>query len=272
MLVSNVHGTFAQTPPPADRGRLLKQAREFTKKKKPLEALNCYSQMLELDANDFDALFGSGYAENEREQFLSALGFLEKARMLRPDHGQVWVELGFAHTRRGEADAAVEAYRAAIKINGGMVTAWRGLGDVYFDVLKDYPSALAAYTKVNHLRPSEPVSNYRLGWMYNKQGDYRRAEPYLRKVADHVLGYLPAQTELGFCYYQMHDFASAQNRYQRALKIDAQNKQAHYFLGLCYVHEQRLNDARVEVSVLAHLSPDLANSLQEQIQSPNPTR
>ncbi|CAN0181161.1 unnamed protein product, partial [Phaeothamnion confervicola] len=212
-----------------------------------------------------EALYKSGWIENEREQFASALTFLEKARRIKNDESGVYVDMGFAYSRLRRADEAIAAFDKATQINSWQFKAWHGLGDVYFDLKQDYQAATKYYQKAYYFRADDPVVNYRLGLCYEENQKFEEAEPYLRRVADRVLGFVPGQTELGFCYWNLRDYDSARDRYERALKIDPENIQAHFFLGRTLLMQGQSGRALNEVEALKRRAPELSRKLQAEI-------
>lgn len=246
-------------------GSLLDQAQDRTKEKQFTQALTLYEEVIKRDPENFEALYKSGWIENEREQFASALIFLEKARRLKNDESYVYVDMGFAYARLRRADEAIAAFQKATQINSWQFKAWHGLADVYFDLKHDYQSATQYYQKAYYFRADDPVVNYRLGLCYEENKNYEQAEPYLRRVADRVLGFVPAQTELGYCYWNLRDYDSAKNRYERALKMDPGNKQAHYYLGRTLIMLGQSGRALNEVEALKSISPDLSRKLSAEI-------
>lgn len=88
-----------------------------------------------------------------KKLYTSALKSLEKARAgwggAEEDLAQVHNAIGFANFQLNKLDAAVTAYRAAVALQPGYVTAWNNLGDAlekggaWGEALDAYDAALA---------------------------------------------------------------------------------------------------------------------------------
>lgn len=59
-----------------------------------------------------------------------ALETLARLRESNPDHARAWQETGHTHRKRGEGEAALSAYREAVRLNPALVASWRALSDL----------------------------------------------------------------------------------------------------------------------------------------------
>jgi tetratricopeptide (TPR) repeat protein len=243
----------------------LRKAESLIRKKDYEGARRAFGEVLQRAPDDYQALYRSGWVCDQQEQYGDAVPFLQKAAKVRPKDPQPLVEQGFAETRLKHANEAIACYEAALAMRSRIFNAWHGLGDVYFDLTQNFEEATDAYLHAWRLQERDPVVNYRLGWCYNKSGQYKLAEPRLRYVADHVPKSIAAQNELAFCYLSMEHFPEACDRYRRVLALDPQNRQAMFLLGESYLGRKDGIRATAQADRLQPIDPTLAERLRLEI-------
>ncbi len=74
-----------------------------------------------------DALYLEAVAQRYLGRSDAALATLGRLKALEPRYARAYQEEGHLHKARGDAAAAVEAYRRAVELNRGLIAAWREL-------------------------------------------------------------------------------------------------------------------------------------------------
>ena len=85
------------------------------------------------------------------------------------------------HVADGNLEAAVEAYREALKIDPDYADVWEGLSMALAD-LERYEEAIEAATKVVELVPEEQLSYTNISRIYQRAGDVPKAEEWAAKA------------------------------------------------------------------------------------------
>jgi tetratricopeptide (TPR) repeat protein len=83
-----------------------------------------------------------------------------------------------AAQQRGDTAAAIEKYRAMLKLAPHLAPAYNNLGMLYFND-HDYANAAQVLKHGLDLNPDMPTASALLGMSYHEMGDYEKAEPLL---------------------------------------------------------------------------------------------
>ena len=83
------------------------------------EARKLYEKALQMDPRNVEALTGLGYADLDRERFMSAVDNFRKALDVVPDYGEAIIGMAESYKVRGEREKAVEYYQRYIKVLPG---------------------------------------------------------------------------------------------------------------------------------------------------------
>lgn len=85
--------------------------------------------------------------------------------------------------------------------------------------------------------------------------DFKTAVGYLTKAVQEEPNNADAHTILGFSYRKLGTFDKSMDSYQRALKIDANNRSAHEYLGELYLDMKQPDNAEKQLQTLKKACP-----------------
>ncbi|HSF57706.1 MAG TPA: tetratricopeptide repeat protein [Candidatus Binatia bacterium] len=85
--------------------------------------------------------------------------------------------------------------------------------------------------------------------------DYKTAIGYLTKAVQEEPNNADAHNMLGYSYRNVKTFDKSLEHYQRALKIDANHRSAHEYLGELYLDMNQLADAEKQLAALKKACP-----------------
>ena len=85
--------------------------------------------------------------------------------------------------------------------------------------------------------------------------DFKSAVGYLTKAVQEEPNNADAHTILGFSYRKLGTFDKSMDSYQRALKIDANNRSAREYLGELYLDMNQPDNAEKQLVVLKKACP-----------------
>ncbi len=229
------------------------------------EALGPYLKGLEFSSNNQVAAYNVAWMYNENANHGEALRWANQAVKIKPDYYQAHSEIGYANTKLGRTDAAVAAYQTALRYKPDDATSHFGIGDIYFDKVKNYPLALASYTKGLTYSPKNQTALYRSGWCYNNQKRYPEAITSLQTLL--AINDKPAHfhREIGFSYWQLGRTSEATASLDRAVQLNPDEGSSHYYLGLIYVNQKNREAAMRSYRELVRLNYVNAPTLLERI-------
>ena len=163
-----------------------------------------------------------------------AYNHLYSTAKLRPNDGQVFLQMGKLLYDLEKHHAAMRAFERAVQLLPKDPNAYYLLGFMY-TVLGHESWALAAWRKAVELAPNAHSLRYDLGYMYTRRRRYDLAS----REFSHVLMHWPDDIEttfmLGTCYKEMLEPAQAIPLFEKVLRRNPRHTQALYYLGACYL-------------------------------------
>ena len=101
--------------------------------------------------------------------------YLERAAKLSPDSGTVFRYLGDCYTEESKPEAAIDAYKKAIKKNPHDAAAMSALG-YSLDALGENPEIALMFCRESvAISPENPLFRYRLGRLYSTRSQFDEA-------------------------------------------------------------------------------------------------
>lgn len=119
------------------------------------QAENLYVQVLQIDAQQFDALHMIGLIAKQRGDTQSALNFFAKAIQSNPRDAGVHCNLGATFQQIGNSKQALACYDLALAIKADYALAWNNRGNS-LRALERFPEALDSFTKALELQINYP--------------------------------------------------------------------------------------------------------------------
>lgn len=142
--------------------------------RKDAEAEIAFNKILE-KAPDFSMAYAYlGKLSAEKEKYIEATKYIEKAISIDGNYYDYWVDYGLYLRFRGKLQEAEKAWSKAIEINDQYF-----LGYVYraslYDELKQYDKSLHDYRKVMELNPDYHYARENIGMLEFKNGNWAEA-------------------------------------------------------------------------------------------------
>ncbi|QMV18619.1 tetratricopeptide repeat protein [Granulicella sp. 5B5] len=119
-----------------------------------------------------------------------------------------------------------------------------------------YDDAVPYLNKSLALKKDNARALYYLALVQRNSGDVNEAIANLQKVAAAFPDSLDAHRELGFSYYQLHNYAQARTEYELVQSIAPDNLAAHYNLAIIYRRLHLKDQAAVEAAYFADEKDD----------------
>lgn len=247
----------------------LQAARKLRKEGKCAEALPLFKKAIGAKPTLAAAHYELGWCHNEMQQYGEALPVLEKALKLDPTNFRIIYESGFAQYKLGKTEVALQQFNRVLQMNASFTKAYIARGDLYKDAQKNTSAALADFLNAFSLDSTEKKLHYRIGWCYNDLGKYIDALPYLqRAILFEEQNYL-SHSELGFTFFSLNRFDEAVVYLQKANTLKAGFETTVYYLGMCFVKQQKKQEAVQKYNELVQLNSNYAPALLKGIKEMN---
>lgn len=130
------------------------------------EAIKCFDDQIDINPQDFRALYLKGISYREMGKYKQALKWFNKAIEKREpeDYAEAWFEKGVAFSKLKQNEEALNCYKEATKINPNYSDAWYNMGIVYKEIKNsdEYRRCIGKAHLLNHLSRAQ---------IYHKSGD-----------------------------------------------------------------------------------------------------
>jgi Tfp pilus assembly protein PilF len=195
-----------------------------------------------------------------------------------PEHQVLYVQGLFELAFSKDPTAAIEKFKAAVKLKPNYLDAQVSLGQAYLTT-KQYDLAVTPFQAAVAISPKNSDAHLGLAEAYVAQGKFddffREGELTFRLsgqpaevFTDLAAGAGEAQTRqeklavaalcLALLYYNRQSWAKLQDACEALLEMDADLQTAHYMLGIAHFHQGRLDEAQVELRQAAELGSEEA--------------
>lgn len=225
---------------------------------------------------------GMAYIVYARQQGSQAdmekgIGLLEAALATDPEHGEAQYLLGFAHMQLGQAEAAIPALEASVRLDANIPERLNTLAQAYEAVGRDpvriarlyrraltiqsaltdirinygrflekqgqLDDAIAQYQQAIAEQPWLPTAHYNLGTAFLQKGDAEAAEASLREALALNPDEALALSNLGLLYATQGDSETARDYFERAVEVAPENASVLGNLGAYYLNTEQLDQA-----------------------------
>ncbi len=232
-------------------------------------------------------LVDAGVELSNRGRFQEAAEKFVQALALDPGLAEAHYLLGLIRQQDGRAGAALQSFRAALKIHPRYAEAQARVCEIETGLTRareaGYEGAVASCRRAIQLNPNDAEPLFHLAWIHAKTGnhalaiqeyrtvlrldpkfagvkyelamahmdsqDAERAMPLLREVVATEPGHTNARLQLGSALVKKGDCAAA----VPMLETAAESPQKHYLLAGCYRKMDRLPDAGSELAKVKQL-------------------
>jgi tetratricopeptide (TPR) repeat protein len=149
-----------------------------------------------------------------------------------------WNNYGIGLLDAQQYQASVHAFERVAALRPDYADAFTNMSIVEISWEK-YDDAKANLAKALTLLPGDPRALYYRAFVERNAGQVPEAIADFQAVLAKYPRAKDALRELGFSYYQQHDYAAARDTYQRLQAVDPDDLAAHYQLAILY---RRLGD------------------------------
>jgi len=254
--------SFAQTDKADD---LYRNAMQLKTEGKCSDAVEVLKKSVDLKPDFTAALYELGWCYNELQLYKEALVVLQKAMLLHPTGHKIIYESGFAKYKLGQINAALEDYNKALDLNPSFAKAYAVRADLYKDAQKNTAAALVDYLKALEFDSITVKTYYWIGWCYNDLHQFEKAIPYLQKAIGFEKQNYLSYAEIGFAYFSLNQIDKAVEHLLIADRLKPNFETTLYYLGICYVRQNKKPDAVKKYNELVLQNSSYAGTLLNEI-------
>jgi serine protease Do len=265
------------------------------KKLKPVEGKALANIIYDISGLDESmSNFEKGEVLYDRKEYEGAIGFLRKAVEEDPQNAAAYYHLGICYRETRQIDA-IEAFKAAIKINPDYFEAYCQLGATYnqlnmqteaitvlrealrinpnhdeallnlgiaYTLNKKYDLAVSVLEKSLEIYPSAKAY-YFLGVSYGEMTRFGKAIQALRNCVEMDPKYIEAYIALATAYAAEENWVRGIEALNKAVEIEPANPQVHFLLGALHLGNHDLESALLEYELLKKLKD--STKLQDEL-------
>jgi len=171
-----------------------------------------------------------------------------------------WNNYGIGLLDAQQYQASVHAFERVAALRPDYADAFTNMAVVEIPWEK-YDDAKSNLAKALALLPGDPRALYYRAVVERQAGQVKEAITDLEAVLAKYPRAKDALRELGFSYYQQHDYAAARSAYERLQGVDPDDLAAHYQLAILYRRLGEKQKAAVESAKFADQKDDPAASV-----------
>ncbi len=259
--------TIRQKPParsstPSYANLIDRAASLYGARKLDEAALICLD-ILETNADDFNALHLLGLVELDRSHGTEAIRYFDQALKIQPDDHLVHNNRGNAHQAMKWYDTAIENYDRALAIKPDYAPALANRGNA-LQKLQRHGEAIECYDKALAIKPdyAEALNN-RGNSLHALSRDREACDSYDASLAV-IPDYAEAHYNRGIALTALGDYTEAIVSYDTALRIRPGYASAHSNRGNALQALERYDDALQSYTQALARKPDYAEALNNR--------
>lgn len=210
--------------------------------------------------------FNAGYAFEKKSMVEQAQTMYENSLEIMPNHGAS-INLGLIHLRKEQLPEAIENFQRAITTRPASPNAYIMLGNAYMK-LKLWNKAISAIIKGIELKPQtsfiEKMAHSDLIHAYYETGDTGMAISAAKGMLEIFPGDIETHSTLAFLHVSSNQIKLGINEYKTILKLDKDNKTAHYNIAKAFEITGNTLDALSHYRTFTDLAGAADNSLKKE--------
>ncbi|MDF5738401.1 MULTISPECIES: tetratricopeptide repeat protein [unclassified Nostoc] len=225
----------------------LKLAIQHHRAKRLTQAEEVYRQIIDVNPQQLEAVYGLGMLAQQRGQYQNAEQFFQAALQLQPEAAAIHNSLGFSLQQQGKLEEAIACYEKALKILPDCIEVQVNLGNALYLQGKLPPEEQVHYADLNQ--------QFALG--RQQVEDFKIAELYYRQAIALQPDLVQAHNNLGEVLQKQGRLNDALKSYQQAIKIKPDYPYAYHNLGYYFQEKGKLEEAIEAYKKALNIQPDL---------------
>lgn len=220
------------------------------------DPVTLWSDVVSKGPQDHRAQNNLGTALEKRGEADAAIHHFQAAVQIQPNYARAHNNLGVALETKGEREEAIRYYREAVRIAPGYSEAHTNLA-LALAAEGDREAAIRHFSEALRLSPSYAKAHYSLGVTLLEAGRVDEAIPHFSEAVRIHPPYSLAHHNLGAALWEMGKLDEAIEPLETALRLDPEYAPTHYMLGVARGRQGRLDEAASHFARALEIDPDL---------------
>jgi len=234
---------------------LIHQAIEHVQSGNIDEAEALLKQVLQTQAQSFDALHIMGVIEVLQKKHIAAAGFFKRALEINPNSGVAHFNLATALSESGDDIASLPHHAQAVKLSPNDQDAWVNYGRSLSN-LKRRDGALICYENALDINPNNAVALINQGVLLVDLGRNEEALPSFEKALALSPSHPAVLSNIGNTLRNLQRFEEALSYYGRANELDPDCADTWFGKGDTLSNLKRYDEALTQYDRVIQLEPD----------------
>jgi tetratricopeptide (TPR) repeat protein len=257
--------------------RLISKAKKLIKKAEIKEAIEIYTEILQISPSNQEAKRGLQllskvkFTSPSKEQINSIMKLFSKGQFKNtlnatnalikdyPNDSLLFNICGACYNETNELQTAIESFEKAIAIKPDYAEAHYNLG-VAFHKTRQLESAVKSYETAIKIKQAYPTAQNNLGLIYLEFGQLDLAVKKFEWAIAYSPEYAEAHNSLGAAYQELKQFDKAKIQFEKASSLNPQYAQAFENLGILCEIINLSNEALNFYEKAIQTNPNLTNS------------
>lgn len=181
-------------------------------------AIEVFEQVLAIDSNNEDALWGKAASLRLQKRFEEAEEAIKEVLDKLPDNATVINERGWLHLDQDQSEQANTCFVRAIELNPNWTQPHFGRIEALKRTGRDY-EALEVFQQLERAFPDSPEVREQLGWYYVGQNDPMNAMREFEWILERDSNDISGITGLGAVYFSQARYEDAAGKFREVLDV-----------------------------------------------------
>ncbi len=199
----------------------------YEAKKDYYSALDFYKKALRFDRYDDEILLNISYCYSKTEDFKLADKYADMAIALNDNSAYSYYRKGNVMISVGRFDAAVEAFKQAVKLDPEDVDYYHSLSYAYSKT-GELELSLEYANRAILLDKTSSYSYFRKAWALQEMEKYGEAITSYEKCIEYESTFVDAYANISFCYSKLKDFNKSILYANKAIMVNKDYAYSHY--------------------------------------------
>ena len=221
------------------------------------QALSEAGKMLEEFPNAIVLYNIIGLSNSGLKQFDAAINAYKQALKINPDYAEGHNNMGIALKGNGALEASISSYKQALKIKPDYADAYYNMGNALQDN-GDLEASIERYKQALKIKPYFAEAHNNMGSALKDKGDIEAATDSYKQALKIKPDYAEVYNNLGNILTDTDDIDAALESYKQALKIKPDYAEAHYNMGNALKRNGDIDAALNSYRQALKIKPDYA--------------
>jgi len=177
--------------------------------------------------------FAAVWSALDQRKYLAASRLLQGMRAEQQNNPLYWIASGFLHNELYNSALAIDAFKAALRINPDLEPAWFGLGEAYRHARRNV-EAIDAFKSAAKLKPHDTRAYVGAGYAAGDMMDVNRSIEFFERAKEFSPDDPEPYAYGGILYLQQKQYDHAIESCQKSISLKPDYAYGYLCLGMVY--------------------------------------